>query len=151
MNFTRRKRIALELLGPPLVGTALLATMGGIAAIYHSFATRTLPDLGLPFLQAAATVLIFSYLIAGVPSIIYTCTMEWRFSRGLPPDNWRMVRFSSLLGFLSGAAIVVSIAGLGEESALLFYGSIGTGVGFLLGWLIKVCSAENDRTGNDRP
>ena len=140
MKFTRGKRIALEVLGPPALGAAIMTSVIAVFAIAEAAekgaALQRLKELA----QAGTVAVVFAYMLAGAQSIFYAFIMEWRFARGLDPRSWRSVGLSSALGFLSGAVIVLS---LGWRSDLLnawlwfAYGGLGLLVGFTLGLLIK--------------
>jgi hypothetical protein len=91
MTFTRGKRIALELLGPPALGaTLMIALMAGITVvetIEKGDVLQRLKELA----QGTVFVAVFAYMLAGAQSILYACIMEWRFARGLDPRSWRSV------------------------------------------------------------
>lgn len=138
---TRPKRIALEILGPPLLGGGLVLVGWAVVALWN-FLTGATPIRWDP--QALAwvlVVLIYAYALAGIPSILYALVMEWWFSRGLNPASWRAVGLSAFLGFLAGGGMISVLSGFHLESALLaFWGGLGSAVGFLLGLFIKVRS-----------
>jgi hypothetical protein len=138
MTFTRGKRIALELLGPPALGaTLMIALMAGITVvetIEKGDVLQRLKELA----QGTVFVAVFAYMLAGAQSILYACIMEWRFARGLDPRSWRSVVLSS--GLASGAAIMLVIgwrSDLHAQWLWVFYGGIGLLVGFSLGLLIR--------------
>lgn len=137
----RPKRIALEILGPPMLGTGLLLVGWGAVALWNIL-TQAAPVKWDPeILVWVLVVLVYAFVLAGIPSILYTLVMEWRFSRGLNPQSWRTVGLSSTLGLLSGGAIMVVFTGARFEPGLLgFWGGMGSAVGFLLGLFIKVRS-----------
>jgi hypothetical protein len=150
MNLTRPKRIAIELLGPPFVGVLpfLLVSLG--SALWEAFGKKGNRETVLADLQLAATLMMFAYVFVGIQSILYTAIMEWRFLRGLDPCGWRSVRLSSLLGFSSGALVAFAY-GFDRSNAFslwLFWGGLGLAVGFVMGLLIKVWSAEKSTTGD---
>lgn len=153
MKLTRGKRIALELLGPALLGGMLL----GPTTTLYMLKGRLGEDrpgelLWTVFLYTAAAV-GFGYLFAGIQSIIYACVMEWRFARGLDPSSWRSVALSSMLGLASGAVIAVTYGFQRTDLLFLWTGIGGTGivVGFIIGLLIKVWSTEKKTTGENPP
>ena len=91
-------------------------------------------------------VLLFAYIFAGLPSLLYAAIMEWRFARGLNPDSWRAVAWSSGLGLASGLAIIgVASTGRAEFTAYAMFSGLGLAVGFLLGWFIKWRSGTRER------
>lgn len=140
---TRRIRIIVELLAPGLIGTALfLSLILGGAGLRPQTLLRDWESLPRSLLFPSY-VLLVAYMLTGIQSILYTLIMEWRFSRGLDPRSWRAVRLSSLLGFASGAVFVVTDGSFRPERLGLgvLLGGLGLVVGFLLGCLVKVCSA----------
>ncbi len=150
---TRRKRIALELLGPPLLGAALVVLLQGGAALGEVVMKDGSWQSILPILSMVPIVVLFAYAMTMIQSILYTVVMEWRFARGLDPRSWNSVGLSSLLGFASGAAICMAYGF--ERSDLrflwLFYAGIGLVVGILLGLLIKVLSPKEPTVTKNRP
>jgi hypothetical protein len=140
MPFTRGKRIALELLGPPAIGAVLMiALMAGftvVLAIEKGDTLHRLKELA----QGAVFFVVFAYMFAGAQSILYACIMEWQYARGLDPCSWRAVALSSGLGLASGAAIMLVIGWRGDLHAQwlwVLYGGVGLLVGLLLGLLIR--------------
>ncbi|MBI3886764.1 MAG: hypothetical protein HY302_13690 [Opitutae bacterium] len=139
----RRSRIALEALGPPLLGAAaifspLVVEAARAAILEGKFGGWTWE--GVKFFWV---VVFVAYLVAGLPSLFYTAIMEWRFHRGLDPRSWRAVALSTFLGLLSGLAISGVLSGLKwKPEVWAYYSGVGVAVGFLLGWLIKVWSAK---------
>lgn len=145
MKFTRRKRIAIELLGPGLLGTMpILGTTLWTTAIEGG-----LWKLNTEMLQFVGVVLLFGYAFAGVQSIAYAVIMEWRFSRGLDPRSWRMVGLSTVLGSASGAVIILAMGkpNVTEAKAWLVLCSWGLIVGFVLGLSIKGLSGQKKIVG----
>ena len=124
MKFTRGKRIALELLGPPALGAGIFALylIGAAAweiAVKGKALGKTLGDFGLGIL----IVLVYAYIFVGVQSILYAVIMEWRFKRGLDPRSWRAVMLSTALGFASGSIIAVP---LGVEEGRWFLAALAS-------------------------
>lgn len=137
MKFTRRKRIALEVLGPPALGAFLTSAILAVVALVDALEEG---DYGHQLTQVAELAILavmFGYMLAGVQSILYALIMEWRFARGLDPRSWRSVGLSTVLGFASGGVIVVIFGWPMEWLPWLYYGGTGTVVGFTLGVLIK--------------
>lgn len=152
MKFTRGKRIALELLGPPTLGAGLwsLALIG--EAVWKLFVPgppRVLMHLG----EELLLVFLYAYVFTGIQSIFYTAIMEDLFKSGLDPRSWRMVRLSSLLGFGSGAVLMIfSVNDLGGMGfIMLMMGGLGALVGFLLGLLIRWGSKPEVTTERNEP
>lgn len=139
MKSARRERIALELLGPPLAGGIII----GLAFIFPDLVGKSklrawwehIP-LGLYSMMIAVTA---AYIMACIPSILYTCVMEWRFSRGLDPRSWQSIGLSTLLGLASGSAIALTYGYERADPLLFWLKFCGTGlaVGFLMGLWIK--------------
>jgi hypothetical protein len=139
MKITRPKRIALELLGPPAIGVmVVVAVTEGHALWAFAQGDGSWLRQGGLFKDFWILILI-AYVFAGLQSLVYTLVMEWRFSHGLDPRSGRAVVWSTTLGFLSGAAIVLAY-GLDRSdqiSICLFFGGIGTAVGYVMGLLIR--------------
>lgn len=143
MKFTRRKRIALELLGPPAIGAVLIITVfAGLAArevIEKGEALQRFKQVG----QVALMAVMGAYLMAGVQSGLYALVMEWRFSRGLDPRSGKTVGLSSVLGFLAGAVIALAMGWRNEllnPALWLLHGGLGLVVGAAMGLLIRLLS-----------
>lgn len=133
MNFTRRKRIALELLGPPLLGVIYFAANMVLVVTHPPPGTKASPLTEL-FIWTMVMV-ANAYFWAGIPSLIYMLIMEWCFAHGLDPQSWLSVGLSSALGFLSGVCVNLLL-----DAAHTFgspFPAIGVAVGFALGWLIR--------------
>lgn len=142
---THRKRIALELLGPPLLGAVLFCALPWAQRAWISVRQGRPPGYDPHFFQNVGFVLLLAYVLAGIPSIVYTLVMEWRFARGLDPKNWWTVALSALLGTIAGGTIGISWdAGRWNLGAWILLGVTGLGVGFLLGSLIKMLSKPKE-------
>lgn len=154
MKLTRGKRIALELLGPPFIGAALMISFATVNMLWEASASDSYHDKFRDWPTFMVVVFGFAYVFVGAQSIIYTAIMEWRFKRGLDPRSWRMVGLSSTLGFASGGAVVI-VAIFGDPQFMLtglaIWGGTGLLVGFLMGLLIKSWSAEKETTGGNNP
>lgn len=147
MNFTRGKRIALEVLGPPamsaIIATTVFAAFAIVEAVEKEGTWHRLKQVA----GVALAAVIGAYVLAGVQSILYAFVMEWRFTRGLDPRSWRSVGWSTGLGFGAGGVIVLVVGwsnGFGEVFAWLSFGGLGLLVGFALGLLIR-CLARRSR------
>jgi len=101
LRSTRRRRIAMELLLPPLVATVLAAL---IAVLHDPREIPTIPWSG--FLGGVLAVLVVAYIVASIPSALFTIVMEVAFAKGLSPGSWAAVALAAGLGLLSGAGIV---------------------------------------------
>lgn len=140
----RGVRIAIELLGPPAWGTALMAAWMVPTMLAETAHPRPWWEDARQGAAVLFLVLVFAYVFAGLQSVVYTVVLEWRFSRGLDPRSWRAVGWSTGLGFLSGAAIIVVLGrGAGDVLAWLIWGGLGATVGFLNGALIRWLSRRD--------
>lgn len=95
----RRHRIAVEVLGPPLVAATILEIIAVVG----------LREVGA--LKLIPLFLIFGYLLAGLPSLAFTLILEIAFAKGLDPRSGRAVLLSSVLGAASGVPIDMLMAG----------------------------------------
>lgn len=137
--WNRRWRIALEILGPAPIGVLILVVATDIRTIWMRpgkwvLAMNSLADLPL--------MILFAYLSVGIQSLVYMAVLEWSFSRGLNPASGRSVSLSTLLGLVSGVAIVAA-SGFDRADAiesLITLGGAGVAVGLILGVLIKFLS-----------
>lgn len=139
MPLTRRKRIALELLGPAFIGAApFIVALAGFS-LWETFTKNQPWKFPLEALQGIGMILLVAYVCVGIQSILFTAILEWQFARGLDPRSWRAVGLSSLLGLASGAVVALAY-GFKRDDQLglwLFWGGFGLAVGFTLGLLIK--------------
>ena len=143
MKFTRGKRITFELLGPPLLGAILLFACAMATVVWNkiqnglveTFSLKELLGMGIAYLG-------FAYFFAGIPAIVYTFIMEWRFARAQEPDSWQTVRFSAFLGAVAGTILGLALNEFHFGSVFWLMGGIGLAVGFLLGLVIKHWSTE---------
>jgi hypothetical protein len=154
MKLTRGKRIALELLGPPLVGGAL-ATMWAWSrqassslyqyeSIWEATALlRAMPAMWLLYGM-------FAFPMVGLQAAVYTAIMEWRFSRSLDPRSWRSVVLSTMLGYLSGLPLAFGY-GYERKDTWYFFNIVGLVVGFVLGLFIKIWSARPNQRSASSP
>lgn len=152
----RWQRVALEVLGPPLLAAVILfavVVLSELWAGHHSYGSAWAKSL----LGYLLVYLAFAYLIAGIPSVIYTLVMEWNFAHGLNPRSGRAVALSSLLGAVSGAAMIAVIhlisdsRPFGAEQWLVLAGfsALGLTVGAIIGgftrWRTRVNEARTLR------
>lgn len=125
----RLRRVAIELLGPPLVATVLLA----LFALLRE--PRAIPTIPWPeFLGGVLAMLVFAYLVAGVPSALFTIVMEVAFAKGLDPGSWLAVTLAAGLGLLSGAGIVGFDPSYGAFDGMVV---VGLATGTLVGVAIR--------------
>ena len=110
---TRASRVTIELLAPPLLGAtpfllmALLTWMPGMIPI----------------------VLLVAYVMAFVPSVVFTAALELAFWRGLDPRSGKAVLLAAGLGLLSGLAIGLVGGFRGAADKAFLFGLIGLLVG----------------------
>lgn len=122
-----RTRIALNLLLPP--GVAVSAILG-ISAFF---------SLELPNWGSFVSSIVGGYLVAAIPTIIHTTTMEYFYRRGLSPSDEKSIQISILSGTFSGILVflIVSLS-LGFHLfaffVLLFSGGV---TGAVTGLLIR--------------
>jgi hypothetical protein len=146
MKFTRGKRRALEVLGPPFLGAFL---MTGFSIGEHLLRNG---NLSFVFLQGRDYLLVFlyAYVFGILPSLAYMGVMEASFNRGLDPAGWRTVALSGGLGLLAGACIMLLISsGRASAGELAYFAGTGLVVGLLLGACIRRLSVVMD--GDDSP
>ncbi len=134
---TRRKRIALELLGPTVIAS--------VAWICFILLSKGITNVG-GFLQGAAATLLLVLLYSGLQSIAYTIIMEIAFRFGLNPRSFACITFSSFLGLLAGASVVVYGHGNMEGAAIANWSLFGGGVALLISVILFV---SNGKTSDD--
>jgi hypothetical protein len=126
---TRRRRIAIELLLPPLVATVLAAL---IAILRDPREIPTIPWSG--FLGGGLVLLAVAYVVASIPSALFTLVMEVAFAKGLSPGSWATVALAAGLGLLCGAAIVGFDPSYGAFDGLV---GLGVATGAIVGLLVR--------------
>ncbi len=135
----RWKRICMNMLLPSLVAAGILIAVGAFSEITdkkgHMDVTQ---DAGV-----AVLVLIFSYVYAIIPSVIFTGAMEWLYrKKGLRPSSMKAVGASTLCGALSGLLIAIffAVAARGSDGGLLtlVLVALGAVVGVAVGVLVKL-------------
>jgi len=139
MKLARRQRIALELLGPPLLGGAMAALWTWSTLVFRVVREESFWAVGrhlntIPVLLL--TYVVFAFPAIGIQAGCYAAIMEWRFSRGLAPGSWRSVALSTLLGFLSGLPLALGYGYENKDTWYLF-NFLGPAVGLGLGLLIR--------------
>lgn len=138
----RPVRIALNIVGPPLIASLLLIATA-LLAIPFTGSSRPgeLADAAgvIPF------VLFFAYMLAGIPSIIHAALMEWLYHR-YPAHTWKACAVSGVSGALAGILIdltfLIASWRNGIDGWLFFYPTIGLIVGLLLGIAVKLLSED---------
>lgn len=132
MTLTRGRRVCLEVLAPPFLGSCLGLLAGTVLSLVQGASLQFL------WLQRWDYLVTFfwAYLLGGLPSVGYMLVMEWRFARGLEPRSGRAVALSTLLG--GGAGGLISAAILPLDAGVSFYlTGLGGTVGFIIGQLVK--------------
>jgi hypothetical protein len=86
---TRAARVSIELFAPPLLGSSPFLLMAIITGTF-----------GL-----IPVVLLVAYLVAIVPSMIFTGLMELAFWRGLEPRSPKAILLAGFLGLAAGVGI----------------------------------------------
>jgi hypothetical protein len=128
MKLTRGKRIALEFLGPPLLGGVAATLWAWGLELHHSLyryesiweavgQLRTIPVLWLLYGM-------FAFPMIGGQAACYTAIMEWRFKRGLDPRGWWAVALASTLGYLSGLPLAIGY-GFERKDTWWFFNLVG--------------------------
>lgn len=155
MKLTRRDRITLELLGPPLLGGAAAGVWAWSVLVCHSVPRpqsfwAAAAQLGsFPVVWVVYTVCAFPRV--GLQAACYAAIMEWAFSAGLSPRSWRAFTLSILLGCLSGLPLALGY-GFERKDTWYFFSIVGPTVGAVLGLLIRRgsrCSDSSPRPSSD--
>jgi hypothetical protein len=137
---SRRQRLALELLGPPLLGGALATLWAWGTVVFHSLYRHESP---WEVLGTWRLILIlwpvyglFAFPAVGAQTACYAAVMEWGFSRGLDPRSWRAVALSGGLGYLSALPLALGY-GYERRDTWWFFSLLGPVVGLTLGLLMR--------------
>jgi hypothetical protein len=122
-----RVRITAEILSPPLV-----------AVFVYSLVVFTFTRDAVA-IQAFPLMLLFAYIFAGIPSIVFAIVMEIAFRRGLKVRSWRTVLLASGLGLVSGIVVALCWArGLdNRHSAFSLFPALGCFTGFAVGFIVR--------------
>jgi hypothetical protein len=125
-------RIALELIGPPLIGSFCVF-------LYQVIAQGLLPSgADVRFLVLVA------FLYAGFPAILYTLAMETAIECGLGPRKVGLIFLSSGLGaFFGGGLIAIVGRGGAHLGDITYWSTIGFIVGFLIALILKYSEPKN--------
>lgn len=154
MKLTRGRRIALELLGPPLAGGVLVTIWAWSRQAYFSmYQYESIWEAaGLLCAIPAMWLLygMFAFPMVGLQAAGYTAIMEWRFSRGLDPRSWRSVVLSSVLGYLSGLPLAFGY-GYERKDTWYLFNVLGVVVGLGLGLLIRKWTAHPNQRSAGSP
>jgi hypothetical protein len=127
-------RVLINLLSPPV-----------IAAVFMFFPS-VIQSHEFPDIKIIATVLMFAYLFAGIPSILHTILMEIIYSRGTSPTNGRAVLASSCSGLLSGVLVILTFvitSGIRTpDKTFWIYPIVGIAVGATTGFIILLSTRK---------
>jgi hypothetical protein len=140
----RWHRVAAEVLGPPLLAAVILfgvVVLSELSGVQRSYGWAWAKSL----LSYLLLYIVFAYLIAGIPSVIYALVMEWVFARGLNPTSACAVALSSALGALSGAAMIAVLHLMSDSSqfgaekwlVLAGFSALGLVVGAIMGVFVR--------------
>jgi hypothetical protein len=119
----------MEFLLPPLVATVLAAL---IAVLRDPREIPRIPWSG--FLGGGLVILVVAYVVASIPSALFTIVMEVAFAKGLAPGSWGAVALAAGLGLLSGAGIVGFDPSYGAFNGLVILGGV---TGAIVGLLVR--------------
>jgi hypothetical protein len=136
MKFTRGKRIALEVLAPPVLGGLGIMAISIVIGLWNGIRPLRLLQDTRDYL---IVTFIFSYVIGIVPSLAYTGVMETAFARGLDPACGRTVALSGFLGLAAGLGIAI-VFGWKRPTPVeypVILAADGLLVGCLLGLIIR--------------
>jgi len=106
---TRATRVSIELFAPPLLGSSPFLFM---AIITGTFAL-------------VPVVLLVAYLVAIVPSLIFTGLMELAFWMGLAPNSLLTILLAAFLGLAAGVAMGLASGGPSAADHAIWLGLIG--------------------------
>lgn len=131
-------RILLELFGPSVIG-------GSFMYLFAMFASGTRPHVGdIP--KGLLLFVMFAVVFCGIQSVLYTIAMEWAFRRGCGRRSAQCILLSTALGVMSGAVILLFVAGQASDRLiLLLYPGVGAAVGLLIGTIIFFFEPKNPR------
>jgi hypothetical protein len=122
---TRSSRITVELFAPPLLGSTPFLFMAIISG-----------TVGL-----IPVILAFAYLVAILPSMIFTGVLELAFWWGLDPRSPKAVLLAGGLGVASGIAIGLMPRVPTAVEKAVFFGLIGMVVGTSTALIVRWRSA----------
>lgn len=116
----RATRIVLHIVLPPFVGGVLMTA----PAVFFDSNNA---------LEAAFVFVVYGYVFAGVPSLLYAWAMEIAFAKGVTPGSGNAIAASTALGASAGLVIVLGLSALGGSwphgYALLMFIAVGLAVG----------------------
>jgi hypothetical protein len=142
-GITRRQRIALMVLVPPLVGGAMLVL--SMPAFISTGA--------IPFLQVVPVALLLAFLFGVPPSLLFALIMEVAFTRRLDPRRWAAPLLATALGATTGVgvgAFVVRVFRGGQTGGIrVFLVAAGAAAGLVVALAIRAGTppASSERRG----
>lgn len=110
---TRAARISIELLAPPLLGASPFLLMAVFTGTF-----------GL-----IPVILLVAYLVAILPSVVFTLLLELAFWRGLGPRRPGAILLAGGLGLCAGIAIGLAPGVPTAAEKAVCFGLIGLGAG----------------------
>ena len=125
----RAKRIAVEVLAPPTVAVAVLL-------VFECVMSR---DAVFLKPESVLVSLAFSFVLAGIPSVVFAAVMELAFTKGVEVRSRRALFLAAGLGFLAGVVIARVIAGGfdNQRNAFFLFPLLGALTGFIVGWMLR--------------
>lgn len=146
---TRAGRIAMEVLGPPLLALIYLNLYAWLSLQFphqewSETATMTLGRMSY-WNEFNFFSIALAYIVGGCPALFYATVMEAVYAKGLSPRSWWTVGLSTLLGPIAGVAINLAF----RTSITEIFGSqltlpgVGLAVGLTLGIVIKFLWPNN--------
>lgn len=127
---TRATRVSIELFAPPFLGSSPVLLMAVLTGTF-----------GL-----IPVVLLVAYVVAIVPSIIFTGLMELAFWRGLDPRSPKAVSLGGFLGLAAGVAIGLAPGGPTVVEKALVLGLtgmiVGTSTALIVWWKSAPAAVE---------
>jgi hypothetical protein len=123
----RPLRILVELFAPPLVAATIYSLVVFVAS------------RDAIMVKAFLLILLFAYVFAGIPSVIFTIVLEFSFATGLAVRSRRTVLLASALGILSGCAVALMFArGFdNQRGAFTVFPALGLVSGFSVGAVVR--------------
>jgi hypothetical protein len=123
---TRTTRVFIEIFAPPLLGSSPF--------LFMAIITGTIALIPV--------VLLVAYLVAIVPSMVFTGLMELAFWRGLDPRSPWASYLAAFLGLSAGVAMGLAAGGPSAAEHASVLGLIGTLVGAATGLIVWWKSAQ---------
>lgn len=146
----RLARIAIQVLGPPLLTFILYFALNPIEQI-------SAIAYGQWHFNEDMLTLVWLCLIAGWVGCVYTVAMEVLFSRILLPESWSTVAVSAGFGVLAGSClggVAYKISGSHAHIGLILIPALAGAVfGFVVGGIVRLLSktSQNQPATGQRP